>query len=69
MWVVVSSGLTAYILGYGTLAYILSYGLLPAVGRYATPRKLLSQADFSVPRREPVGLRPREPAMERARQA
>src|ERR1700748_2979092 len=35
-------------LGYGTLAYILSYYLLPAVWRYATPRKLVSQADVFV---------------------
>jgi solute:Na+ symporter, SSS family len=43
-----SGGAAYYILGYGTLAYILSYWLLPAVWRYATPRKLLSQADFFV---------------------
>src|SRR4051794_21452933 len=40
-----SGGAAYYILGYGTLAYVLSYWLLPAVWRYATPRKLLSQAD------------------------
>src|SRR6201996_4091052 len=40
-----SGGAAYYILGYGTLAYILSYYLLPAVWRYATPRKLVSQAD------------------------
>jgi SSS family solute:Na+ symporter len=34
-----------YILGYGTLAYVLSYYLLPAVWRFATPRRLVSQAD------------------------
>ena len=34
-----------YILGYGTLAYVISYYLLPAVWRFATPRKLHSQAD------------------------
>jgi solute:Na+ symporter, SSS family len=43
-----SGGAAYYILGYGTLAYILSYWLLPAVWRYATPRRLLSQADFFV---------------------
>src|SRR3954463_428474 len=43
-----AGGAAYYILGYGTLAYILSYWLLPAVWRYATPRKLLSQADFFV---------------------
>jgi hypothetical protein len=43
-----SGGAAYYILGYGTLAYILSYWLLPAVWRYATPRKLLSQSDFCV---------------------
>jgi SSS family solute:Na+ symporter len=43
-----SGGAAYYILAYGTLAYILSYWLLPAVWRYATPRKLLSQADFFV---------------------
>src|SRR5919206_160860 len=43
-----SGGAAYYILGYGTLAYILSYWLLPAVWRYATPRKLLSQADVFV---------------------
>lgn len=43
-----SGGAAYYILGYGTLAYVLSYWLLPAVWRYATPRKLLSQADFFV---------------------
>src|SRR4029079_178645 len=43
-----SGGAAYYILGYGTLAYILSYWLLPAVWRYFTPRKLLSQADFFV---------------------
>src|SRR3954468_24836774 len=43
-----SGGAAYYILGYGTLAYILSYWLLPAVWRYCTPRKLLSQADFFV---------------------
>src|SRR6201991_2154297 len=41
-----SGGAAYYILGYGTLAYILSYWLLPAVWRYATPRKLHSQADM-----------------------
>jgi SSS family solute:Na+ symporter len=40
-----SGGAAYYILGYGTLAYILSYYLLPAVWRYATPRRLVSQAD------------------------
>jgi len=45
-----SGGAAYYILGYGTLAYILSYWLLPAVWRYCTPRKLLSQADFFVAR-------------------
>jgi SSS family solute:Na+ symporter len=43
-----SGGAAYYILGYGTLAYILSYYLLPAVWRYATPRKLVSQADVFV---------------------
>src|SRR4051794_5786554 len=43
-----SGGAAYYILGYGTLAYILSYWLLPAVWRYATPRRLLSQSDFFV---------------------
>jgi solute:Na+ symporter, SSS family len=43
-----SGGAAYYILGYGTLAYILSYWLLPAVWRYATPRKLLSQSDVFV---------------------
>src|SRR3954452_10970526 len=43
-----SGGAAYYILGYGTLAYILSYWLLPAVWRYATPRRLLSQADVFV---------------------
>src|SRR4051795_2695048 len=43
-----SGGAAYYILGYGTLAYILSFWLLPAVWRYCTPRKLLSQADFFV---------------------
>jgi SSS family solute:Na+ symporter len=40
-----SGGVAYYILGYGTLAYVLSYYLLPAVWRYATPRRLVSQAD------------------------
>ncbi len=40
-----SGGPAYYILGYGTLAYVLSYYLLPAVWRFATPRKLHSQAD------------------------
>src|SRR4051812_13059283 len=40
-----SGGAAYYILGYGTLAYVLSYYLLPAVWRYATPRRLHSQAD------------------------
>src|SRR4051794_8407554 len=40
-----SGGAAYYILGYGTLAYVLSYYLLPAVWRYATPRRLVSQAD------------------------
>src|SRR3954449_11280598 len=43
-----SGGAAYYILGYGTLAYVLSYYLLPAVWRYATPRKLVSQADVFV---------------------
>jgi SSS family solute:Na+ symporter len=43
-----SGGAAYYILGYGTLAYILSYYLLPAVWRYATPRRLVSQADVFV---------------------
>jgi solute:Na+ symporter, SSS family len=41
-----SGGPVYYILGYGALAYALSYYLLPAVWRYATPRRLLSQSDF-----------------------
>src|SRR3954453_11867705 len=40
-----AGGAAYYILGYGTLAYVLSYYLLPAIWRYATPRKLVSQAD------------------------
>jgi SSS family solute:Na+ symporter len=40
-----SGGAAYYILGYGTLAYVLSYYLLPLVWRYATPRRLVSQAD------------------------
>src|SRR4051794_6692415 len=40
-----SGGAAYYILGYGTLAYVLSYYLLPAIWRYATPRKLVSQGD------------------------
>lgn len=40
-----SGGAAYYILGYGTLAYVLSYYLLPAVWRFATPRRLVSQAD------------------------
>src|SRR4051794_2483441 len=51
-----SGGAAYYILGYGTLAYILSYWLLPAVWRYATPRKLLSQADFFVAKYGSRGL-------------
>src|SRR4051812_39685292 len=51
-----SGGAAYYILGYGTLAYILSYWLLPAVWRYATPRKLLSQADFFVAKYDSRGL-------------
>src|ERR1700761_39310 len=43
-----SGGAAYYILGYGTLAYVLSYYLLPAVWRYATPRRLVSQADVFV---------------------
>src|SRR3954447_1172251 len=43
-----SGGAAYYILGYGTLGYILSYYLLPAVWRYATPRRLVSQADVFV---------------------
>jgi SSS family solute:Na+ symporter len=43
-----SGGAAYYILGYGTLAYVLSYWLLPAVWRFATPRRLLSQSDFFV---------------------
>src|SRR3954454_10573976 len=43
-----SGGAAYYILGYGTLAYVLSYYLLPAVWRYATPRRLVSQADMFV---------------------
>ena len=43
-----SGGVAYYILGYGTLAYVLSYYLLPAVWRYATPRRLVSQADVFV---------------------
>src|SRR3954447_11075664 len=43
-----AGGAAYYILGYGTLAYILSYYLLPAVWRYATPRRLVSQADVFV---------------------
>src|SRR3954470_5503774 len=51
-----SGGAAYYILGYGTLAYILSYWLLPAVWRYCTPRKLLSQADFFVAKFDSRGL-------------
>src|SRR3954470_21460223 len=43
-----SGGAAYYILGYGTLAYVLSYYLLPVVWRYATPRRLVSQADVFV---------------------
>jgi len=35
-----------YILCYGTVAYAISYFLLPAIWRYATERRLLSQADL-----------------------
>src|SRR3954454_9581001 len=51
-----SGGAAYYILRYGTLAYILSYWLLPAVWRYCTPRKLLSQADFFVAKFDSRGL-------------
>src|SRR3954464_14861196 len=51
-----SGGAAYYILGYGTLAYILSYWLLPAVWRYCTPRKLLSQADFFVAKSDSLAL-------------
>src|SRR4051794_18641757 len=51
-----AGGAAYYILGYGTLAYILSYWLLPAVWRYCTPRKLLSQADFFVAKFDSRGL-------------
>src|SRR3954454_9251860 len=51
-----SGGAAYYILGYGTLAYILSYWLLPAVWRYCTPRKLLSQEDFFVAKFDSRGL-------------
>jgi SSS family solute:Na+ symporter len=51
-----SGGAAYYILGYGTLAYVLSYWLLPAVWRYATPRKLLSQADVFVSQYESRAL-------------
>lgn len=51
-----SGGAAYYILGYGTLAYVLSYWLLPAVWRYATPRKLLSQSDFFVSKYHSRGL-------------
>src|SRR4051795_5177703 len=51
-----SGGAAYYILGYGTLAYILSYWLLPAVWRFCTPRKLLSQADFFVAKFDSRGL-------------
>jgi solute:Na+ symporter, SSS family len=43
-----SGGAAYYILAYGCLAYALSYHLLPAVWRYATPRRLVSQADVFV---------------------
>src|SRR3954471_5690354 len=51
-----SGGAAYYILGYGTLAYILSYWLLPAVWRFCTPRKLLSQAGFFVAKFDSRGL-------------
>src|SRR3954465_6248820 len=54
---VYGSGGAAYSLpGSGTLASILSYWLLPAVWRYCTPRKLLSQADFFVAKFDSRGL-------------
>src|SRR3954466_7788132 len=43
-----SGGAAYHILAYGCLASALSYHLLPAVWRYATPRRLVSQADVFV---------------------
>ena len=43
-----SGGAAYYILGYGASPTSLSYHLLPAVWRYATPRRLVSQADVFV---------------------
>src|SRR5512133_3228427 len=51
-----SGGAAYYILAYGTLAYVLSYYLLPAVWRYATPRRLVSQADVFVSKFESPAL-------------
>src|SRR3954453_2827578 len=51
-----SGGPAYYILSYGCLAYVLSYYLLPAVWRYATPRRLVSQADVFVSKFESPAL-------------
>ena len=45
-----------YIPCYGALAYTMSYFLLPAIWRYATEHRLVSQADFFVAKYDSRGL-------------
>ncbi|HSU79810.1 MAG TPA: sodium:solute symporter [Candidatus Angelobacter sp.] len=47
-WAYGKGGPTLYILWYGALAYIISYWLLPAIWRYSSKHKLLSQSDFFI---------------------
>jgi SSS family solute:Na+ symporter len=45
-WAYGKGGPAYYILAYACLAYVLSYWLLPAIWRYATAHRLISQPDF-----------------------
>lgn len=47
-WVYAHGGAAYYILCYGSLAYVISYWLAPAIWRYGTQKKLLTQPDWFV---------------------
>ncbi len=55
-WAYGKGGPTFYIIGYGCLAYILSYWMLPAIWRYSSKMKLVSQSDFFVSKYNSKGL-------------
>ncbi|TWP35448.1 sodium:solute symporter family protein [Leekyejoonella antrihumi] len=47
-WAYAHGGAAYYILCYGALAYVISYWLAPAIWRYGTSKKLLTQPDWFI---------------------